>query len=590
MSQLSATALAAVLTGIGVAWLGTVVVLVVVIIRANQRHKRDLRDIEERGVVLAQSHAEERKQQKLARPRAVLRRNAILPFNAKSGWGALRSVDSVNSAQTPLQDPPHYVPQRPSRPRNPRLSWPFSARRASGNSLQMKKMRVSVLSTVIESPKPSPLVPILSRSSLGGDTPSPKKSGSRPSSDQSLLQHHPALRNVLQEGRSHALTARQPEPIRRSLTTKDVSRTEPAVRPNRSKSVAGIPMTDRNSKTSQLTRPLSHDRAASACSQTSGHVPNAPIPPLPLEVARLKSQERRRSQLSRSPSHVSVSSQGSAGSSILAAHSSPIFPRSRNFRLHAVSKRDWRSSTMVGPRAQKEVSHGRNQPSQGSIRSSTARLSVETASDARRSQAESRSSTITSGSSTQSVRVKTAESVTLSKFSTPSCSPVTVRSYTPRRKSGPQVTTYGSPEERHKTPAFLQNGAGNSSVLQRQLSQASTQASSTRSSNGNPFQWDPSPLSSGKPSAMKGSPSARKGHRRQNCVRISLAPTILGPPSRSPSPSVMNDIQEESRMLLRRREAASALDFPALERSLGHQAAQPLHQILSSQLHRFGVP
>jgi len=87
---------------------------------------------------------------------------------------------------------------------------------------------------------------------------------------------------------------------------------------------------------------------------------------------------------------------------------------------------------------------------------------------------------------------------------------------------------------------------GNNSILERQLSQTSTQASSTRSSNGNPFQWDPAPLSSGKPSAMKGSPSARKGHRRQNCVRISLAPTILGPWIRSPSPSMMKDILEES--------------------------------------------
>lgn len=52
-------------------------------------------------------------------------------------------------------------------------------------------------------------------------------------------------------------------------------------------------------------------------------------------------------------------------------------------------------------------------------------------------------------------------------------------------------------------------------------------------------------MSTGKPSAMKGSPSARKGHKRQNCVRISLIPTMLGPPTRSPSPC-MNDIEEES--------------------------------------------
>ena len=161
---------------------------------------------------------------------------------------------------------------------------------------------------------------------------------------------------------------------------------------------------------------------------------------------------------------------------------------------------------------------------------------------ARDSRTENRSST-TTNSSGQSVRVKTAESITLSKVSSPA--------NTPKRRSGSHVNAYGSPEERIKTSSAKRNGSAESShLLERQLSQASTQASSTRSSNGNPFQWNPAPLSSGKPSALKGSPSARKGHRRQNCVRISLAPTILGPlsrpPSSSPSPSLIHDIQEES--------------------------------------------
>ena len=52
-----------------------------------------------------------------------------------------------------------------------------------------------------------------------------------------------------------------------------------------------------------------------------------------------------------------------------------------------------------------------------------------------------------------------------------------------------------------------------------------------------------------KPSALKGSPNSKgtKGHRRQNCVRIStLTPQILGPPpSRLMSPGIMCGIEEE---------------------------------------------
>lgn len=539
MASLSVTAFAAILTGVSVTMVGLLVVLALRLRGAIRTHKRLLRDLEERGVIIAQTRAQTTKNETITRPRAVLRRNKVLPFNSTTGWDALPSTENINAPATSV---PHYAPAKPAGyvTMPGRLSWPFSTRRPSSKAIHMRKIRVPVLSTVIESPKPSPLVPILSRSSISGDQPSSKKSGSRPTSDQSLLQHHPAFRNTWQENPSEATTA--PQPIRRSLTAKPASRAEPRVRPNRSRSVTEVPLTTKDVEQLQSSRSPNHGRSVSMCSQSSGVAPDAPIPPLPLEVARLKSQERRKSLLNRSPSHVSVSSYESGHSSILATQSSPIMPRSRNLRLHhGVAKKDWRHSMVVGPRPIRDtlVLHGKNPTSRSSIKSSAARFSVVSPSSARQSQAESRSSTITNASSTNSVKVKTAESVTLSKVSSPSCSPVTVRS--PPRRPGTQVTSYGSPEERPKT-SYRENNT----ILERQLSQTSTQASSTRSSNGNPFQWDPSPLSSGKPSAMKGSPSARKGHRRQNCVRISLAPTILGPRSRSPSPSIMKGIQEES--------------------------------------------
>ena len=165
--------------------LGLLVGLVFLLIRAYRTHKRLLKDLEERGVVLAQANALESKSGTITRPRAVLRRNTVLPFNSRSGWGTLPSVETINPLE-PSLIPPHYVPPKPEGvTRSRRPSWPFTARRASGKAIHLRRIRAPVLSTVIESPKPSPLVPILSRSS-GNDPGSPRKSGSRPNSDQSL--------------------------------------------------------------------------------------------------------------------------------------------------------------------------------------------------------------------------------------------------------------------------------------------------------------------------------------------------------------------------------------------------------------------
>ncbi|KAF2179787.1 hypothetical protein K469DRAFT_673538, partial [Zopfia rhizophila CBS 207.26] len=381
-SQFSSTALAAVLTGVGIFISGLLIGLVVLLVRAVRTHKRLLADLEERGVVIAQSQAHDPKRGSLTKPRAMLRRNMILPFNSKSGWGALPSVETINPPKPP-SIPPHYAPPKPagSVPKASRLSWPFSAHRASGKAVRLKKIRVPTLSTVIESPKPSSLVPILS-GSLGGDSTSPRKSRSRQPSDQ-------------------------------SLTTKSWAKAETLVRPNRSKSVAHIPISATSGMMSRISRPKLHARSASMCSQSSGNAPDAPTP-LPLEVVRIKSEARRRSLLDRSPSRFSISSFESAGSSILVTQSSPILPRSNNVGVQKISKRDWRSSLIVGPRAPRDTAsfHGNNQRSQSLIKSSVARYSLGTPSTKRQSLEENRSSTPTNSSSPYSIgKIKIAESV-----------------------------------------------------------------------------------------------------------------------------------------------------------------------------------
>jgi hypothetical protein len=547
-AHLSPVAQAAVWTGMGLVILGLIVGLCILLVRAKRNHQRMMADLEERGVVIAQSQ-KDAKRESVTKPRAVLRRNTILPFNAKSGWGTLSSAETIDLSEPPSV-PSHYAPPKPAGfvSRSSRVSWPFSARRASGRNIHLRKIRVPSLSTVIESPKPSPLVPVLN-GSLGGDPPTPRKNRSRPTSISSLLQRHPAFRNTSQDGEVEYSNAAQSEPLRRSLTANSATKTGSRTRPNRSRSVAEIPMSTTTAAVSQLASPELHARSASTCSQSSGNAPDAVVPPLPLKVPRNKSGSRKRSLHSRSPSRLSVSSSESVDSSVL--KSSLILPRSTNVRVQKVTKRDWRNSTVVGPKPIRNTLtlHGKNQRSQSSIRSSAARFSSVTRSTQCQSQTESGSPTLTNSTSMQSLNVKMAESVTLSRVSSLTGSPYAVRSATtPKRKSGSYVNAYGSPEERHKGSYILQSVFGNHEGPQRQLSQASTQASSARSSNGNPFQWDPAPLSSGKPSALKGSPNACKGHRGQNCVRLPILPTNLNLPSRSrsPSPTVIKNIREES--------------------------------------------
>ncbi|KAF2265128.1 hypothetical protein CC78DRAFT_579821 [Lojkania enalia] len=540
MSQLSTTALTTILTGVGVVMMGLLIGLGFLLFRAVRTHKRLLADLNERGIAIDQAQAQDARASSITKLHAVLQRNAILPFNTKSGWDTLPSQETISQPE-PASILSHYEPPKPPRfmGKSTRLSWSFSARREPGKAIHLRKIRVPILSTVLESPKPSPLVPALSRPQA--DPPSPRKSQCRPSSDQSLFQRHPAFRNDFQERSPESSTTTQSEPLWRSLDAKSIPKTERWIGPNRSTSAAEIPMTTNKKVVSQISRPKLHERSASLCSQSFVNAPGAGLSPLPLKVARIKSDARRSSLLIRSPPRLSVSNLEPAGSSVIYTQSSPILSHSHDLRVQEVSKRHWRSSLIAGPRPIRDTLtlYEKNQGSHGSIKSAVTRFSKAAMPNSRQSQAESRNSTLTNSSSVQS---------TMSKLSSPACRPLTVRSFsTPRRQSGSYVTAYGSPQERRRTPAGFHEVSENSELPTRQLSQASTQASSIRSSNGNPFQWDPAPYTVGKPpSALKGSPSARKGHKRQNCVRISTQLTILGETGRPNSPPGMNDIQEES--------------------------------------------
>jgi hypothetical protein len=517
-AALSTTTIVAIVSGIGVALICAFAVLAFRLVQARRTHKKLLADLEERGVMITQAQKEARKES-VSRPRDVLRRNTILPFNRTfSGWGALTSVETFRSAESTTV-PAHYVPAPPTEgtKRNNRHSWPFSTRRLSGHGVQMKKIKVSRLSTVIEDPKLSPLVPILGSSHLNASRPS---YASGLSSFQSLLRDHPAFRDD-----EHNTNVKGADD---SITTRPSPRVDGSIRLTRARSVVEVP------SVSPL-RPQIRARSTSLCSQLSGKAPDVILPPLPLDIARIKSEAKRRSQLRLATSQLSISSVGSADTSILATRLSPVVPQLTKCG-QKITKPNAKGSSIAGGRSFRDTLDLRT-----GVLGSRVNMPDDATPDVPPSQEVRDMETGNNGShatdpSTQSYFPPTrAQSIVLTSMTPAYASPMGPRNSTnPKRRSKTLVSAAGSPER--QCPTSTNNSRSLTGAIRSPKRQHSQ--TSSRSSGDNPFQWGPTPLlPSGKPSALKGSPSARQEHPRKNSMRISLVPTIHGGSSRSPSPS-----------------------------------------------------
>jgi len=526
---LSTTAIAAIATGIGISLI-CIVALIFLLVRAIRNHKRLLADLEERGVSIAQARGEAR--DSVTRPRSVLRRSTIHPYNRNSGWGTLKSMETIKSSET-TGTLEHYVPPKPTEAmkKGSRLSWPFHTRRVSGHNINLKKIKSSRLSTVLEDPKPSADVPLL-RSSLN-DSSRPlllntQPHGSRHSSSQSLLQHHPAFRNS-----THELDTSQQE---HSASVNSYFRAGANDRLQRAKSFADVP-------SDPPERPQLRARSASMSGHVSGNAPDVILPPLPLDIARIKNEAKRQGQLRRIPSKQSDSSFASVDTSILVNHASPVMPLPAKRRPQKITKPRTRGSGSAGARPFRDsldlrtkVLGLRHTPSTSPARPKTAPSEME----GRWAENQSKPSEAPDMQNIGNSRKPRPMTVTGHSFNSVNTA-ASGDPITPKRNLRSYAYSEGSPERQKRSTGREMNG-----VVIRSPKRQHSQASS-RSSGGNPFQWDPTPLSStGKPSALKGSPSARQGHRRKNSVRISLVPTFHGPPTRTPSPSFILENKEDT--------------------------------------------
>ncbi|GIZ47377.1 hypothetical protein CKM354_001047000 [Cercospora kikuchii] len=346
-------------------------------------------------------------------------------------------------------------------------------------------------------------------------------------------------------------------------------------------------------------RPEMRARSASL-GAPSTRPPSGPVPPLPaMSIASTSSWSKYASKslgLSRSSS----SSSNSAGSSVLMT--SPILERrdtdqplhsptvedlieaNNNAALKSVANRQWQNRRPSPTRCCNANSRVQKP---GSIRGRLVRSSTESSITLWRSNSSSTSSSLGSGRNRLSVpQICSAEKMSISRVSSSNSllgSGPIGKITTPTKRinkvgSISSVSIFGSPAER-KRVSVLREVSGNAppsknTALPRDPSDSTLVSRS--SSNGNPFHWDNASVSSvslPKASALKGSPNARKGHRRQNCVRIStLTPQVLGPSvsrrrSRSISPAnLLQGVIEERESIEMQRPRTEPVVTPAEER------------------------
>ncbi|KAM0723871.1 hypothetical protein Q7P37_000861 [Cladosporium fusiforme] len=541
--------------GVGGALLIACIVVVVQIARKRAEHKRALAELE-------QGHAAQVAQIQhvrgdVPRPLSFARTGRLIPIHGKGGWGALGSNEEVNQP-----DPANH----PMRKRRSYISLP---KRIKQQGIPLRRLKH--LSAIIESPRsrsthsPTPDTPALpelppSKTRKRAATISPKviereASESKddftdPSSPKPNVLPSFAIRSP---GRYGASFVEESPKAKRSHSISAM------IRPTPDNDVFG-PVGSNN------VRPPMHARSISlGAHRAASQPPLGPVPPLPIIAPHNAQTTNVRSGFCLS--RMSSSSLESANSSVLVT--SPILrgpddsipspsleqmvARDGRASLKIVSHRQWQNPLIAGPRPIPDTSPTvpacamghRHRPS---VRSNVARYSGESELSRQLSTTSFSSSLDNDRTNRLSIpRLGTADRISIRSVSSVNSfkSDSGVKKVnTPRKVSrcSTTVSENGSPAERPKT-GVLRDISGNACTPSRQASNA-TQDSS-RSSNGNPFQWDSAPLQ--KPSALKGSPNARKGHRRQNCVRIStLTPQILGPPpSRPTSPSIMHGIEEE---------------------------------------------
>ncbi|OJD33045.1 platelet binding [Diplodia corticola] len=522
--------------------------MIFLLVRATRAHKRLLADLEQRGIRLGQQHVQI-EGNGVTKPRQVLRRNAFLPYNNTTGWGVLPSKESfgqssLSKAPRTNQTPAIIEPVSENNHSSHKKVWPFHKRRHGPNHIKMERIKASRLSAIIESPKPMLDISPPKMQEQGKRTSDgPPKLTLGPMPDSPIERLCSASFGSSKPNSAPDLTsALRPAPLFSSspVPTSSGSAIRSPKRRGRSNSVPSI------YSTHEATREIHPSNGSqklgrnfSLIYRQSGLAPENPVPPLPLRFGHARSV----SNMDYSPSRRSASSFESATSSILVT-ASPDTQRSPHARMRQSPGHELHKSLVLkGPRPLPQLrarsSTGSSSPRHfrdESIRSNVAQFAVDIASSGHHScngspepKADGR------------LKIDSNSMGRLSQRSRSNNSLMGGAPSTPRRNSRTLVSSEGSPIE-HCRFATHQDLGAHEGTLAQQLSRTSTNASSSCSSNGNPFRWDPAPMQSGR---SRTSPEKKRSHRRQNCIRLSLTTGQVVPPVKPEDPSVMHGIEEE---------------------------------------------
>ena len=548
---LSDSTVIAISTGVGGTILTIIITLLILLFRQISKHKLLLADLEQRGIDLCRPNVREASKDQTKRFSALRRSTFALPSTASAGWINLDSNEDISGLPNrPARTQRIKYQQQSTDPR--KIGSRFSNRRESELNHPLKEVRACAPTLDVKNTISKP-ANSTGESMLSSDNPkSPKESSENMHVQR--LNDDSVNRNVYYSApfalasEANSMESLTPRPLFSSgkIDETSIPLSKKRVRAKTIATTVRHVYPDSPLSSSFIGPSRMHIRSVSlGAVDFPSRPPKEPAPPLPLEVAAQSLEDRRRSWIQDSnSSRLSASSLESVGTSVLA---SPKIPRSYNIKLKDGPSHQWKNSLIAGPRPllpKPKMSMATTSPDKVSKSESIKSRTAEYNSNSEEQRSLSRAASIKSVDNHLSVPIiDTAERCRLSRVSGPS-SRQSQPIRTPRRVSKHSVTANGSPVERIRT-SVLHEVPGSQNIPSRRTSQVSSGPSSTRSSNGNPFQWDPSPMQSGKPSALKGSPNSRKGHRRQNCVRISLSPTIINSHKASPSPS-MGNIAEES--------------------------------------------
>jgi hypothetical protein len=528
-----------------------IVALIILLFRTRVHHKRLLADLERRGLHFHSSMAINNSLADV--PRHVLRRSTFLPFGTQSGWNTLHSREDLPAAT--------ILPSRPAQNSNAKIqksrsnnhiAWPFQRHTSVQTEIPLNYIANTRLSAIVESPA---IIQEFSQATQVGPSITVSSTVHEAQSLQQISPHeHHCTFPFVPSPEANTIDSLKPPPLiisKKKRKKRNRAQTiGPTIRPVMPSSESKEPSAGKDV--------YSHTRSFSLGSQNPGTVPHGPVPALPHFATVGKIPDRPKSWVEPNRSRSSLSSVESIGSSLLAA--SPRITRTTTawLRYGSGPKHEYSNSLITGPRPlQRYRSLGATahsspehtlQSLRGSIRSNPDQLSIELGEEISHPRDENKLLVASSCALHPVATIATAEAIQLNRISFASSlekrNSVRILNTTPRRQSRFVIEPNGSPAQRRASVLCGSSGHHHGPI--RHASQTSSRASSTRSSNGNPFQWEPSPMASGRPSVLKGSPNSRsRGHRRQNCVRIQLSPQVFGAPGKSPS-STMAGIQEES--------------------------------------------